>query len=125
VANLLLPRAFSKITKLSFKTHNALQQIRLVAHGFTYFVFVLGLPPLRPFTLAERTLALLVELPPFFVSSASSAIGIAEHQDAGRTLHQRSECLLQKRRFAFCDVILFRARTPSDSTDKPNARRVA
>jgi hypothetical protein len=66
VANLLLPRAFGKITKLSFKTHNALQQIRLVAHGFTYFVFVLGLPPLRPFILAERTLALLVELPPFF-----------------------------------------------------------
>src|SRR5579862_9471874 len=25
----------------------------------------------------------------------------------GRTLHQRSEFLLQKRRFAFCDVILF------------------
>jgi hypothetical protein len=66
VAKLLLPRAFGKITKLSFKTHNALQQIRLVAHGFTYFVFVLGLSPLRPFILAERTLASLVELPLFF-----------------------------------------------------------
>jgi hypothetical protein len=53
VTNLLLPRAFGKITKLSFKTHNALQQIRLVAHGFTYFVFVLGLPLLRSFILAE------------------------------------------------------------------------
>jgi hypothetical protein len=46
---LLLARAFAKMIKLNSKTHNAFQQLRLVAHGFTFFVFVLGLPPLRPF----------------------------------------------------------------------------
>jgi len=70
VAKLLLPRAFGKITKLSFKTHNALQQICLVTHDFTYFVFVLVLPPRRPFILPERSLALLAELPLFFPVSS-------------------------------------------------------
>jgi hypothetical protein len=66
VANVLLAGAVAKMIKLNLKTHNAFQQMRLVAHGFTFFVFVIGLPPLHPFILAERTLVLLVELPPFF-----------------------------------------------------------